>query len=341
MTSKTPEKDTIASVPVPACYLCGSGGAGLYEGMPDRLFGSPGKWNLKRCHNPGCGLVWLDPMPSKEDIGKAYRNYFTHQDSPSGTPRGMDRPSLLLVKVFKPLLKLFLHSTGLRRREKEWRKRAEYAYLDDTVSGGRLLDVGCGKGDLLDRMRRRGWAVEGTDVDATALEYARAKHGLTVRLGTLDDLRFPAGSFDAITMNHVIEHVYEPVSLLWECRRILKSGGRLVVVTPNLDSLGHRRFGENWFPLDPPRHLHLFTKSTLAECARRAEFQSFELWSAPAYAKGVFEGSIEIEENMSGKTRRDFPKWAEVSFLKVREYSLVKANGEGGEEVVLMARKEG
>ena len=65
----------------PDCALCGVKGEPLYQDLKDRLFGVPGKWNLKKCPNPDCGLIWLDPMPLEEDIGKAYIRYYTHQDA--------------------------------------------------------------------------------------------------------------------------------------------------------------------------------------------------------------------------------------------------------------------
>src|ERR1035437_2175287 len=73
--------DVIATRPCPNCYLCGTPGVPLYHGLPDRLFGASGEWNLSRCPAAGCGLIWLDPMPLAEDIGKAYETYFTHGDS--------------------------------------------------------------------------------------------------------------------------------------------------------------------------------------------------------------------------------------------------------------------
>ena len=60
----------------PACYLCETEGRPFYSGLRDRLFAAPGEWNLRRC--PSCGLVWLDPMPIPQDIGKLYDEYFTH-----------------------------------------------------------------------------------------------------------------------------------------------------------------------------------------------------------------------------------------------------------------------
>src|SRR2546429_421611 len=70
--------DQIRSRPCPDCYVCGGRGTLLYEDLNDRLFGAPGVWNVKRCPNPACGLLWLDPMPDEEDIGKAYAEYYTH-----------------------------------------------------------------------------------------------------------------------------------------------------------------------------------------------------------------------------------------------------------------------
>ena len=60
------------------CIICGSRGEPIYHNLHDRLFDTPGKWNLKRCPNPQCNLVWLDPIPLKDELGKLYENYFTH-----------------------------------------------------------------------------------------------------------------------------------------------------------------------------------------------------------------------------------------------------------------------
>ena len=60
------------------CPLCGQAGYLLFENQKDRLFGASGKWNTMQCQSDLCKLLWLNPMPNKEDIGKAYANYYTH-----------------------------------------------------------------------------------------------------------------------------------------------------------------------------------------------------------------------------------------------------------------------
>jgi SAM-dependent methyltransferase len=73
-------------------------------------------------------------------------------------------------------------------------------------------------------------------------------------------------------MGHVIEHLHDPAAALAECRRVLRPGGMLWVATPNLDAPGHRRFGPDYVQLDPPRHLVLFTRRSLAALLERAGF---------------------------------------------------------------------
>ncbi|MER2513863.1 MAG: hypothetical protein ABTQ25_15825 [Nitrosomonas ureae] len=65
----------------PDCCLCGKPGETLYRNRTDYLFGTPGEWSFRICRGNDCGLVWLDPRPVVNEIGKAYENYYTHDKS--------------------------------------------------------------------------------------------------------------------------------------------------------------------------------------------------------------------------------------------------------------------
>ena len=153
------------------------------------------------------------------------------------------------------------------------------AYLDD-MAPGTLLDVGCGSGGYAAAMQARGWNVRGTELDPMAAQAARAKHGIAVDVGELADIGYPDGAFDAITARHVLEHVQEPVGFLAECWRILRPGGRLVVVTPNVDSLGHRHFAERWRGLEQPRHLFLYRSASLRALFGRIGVDPVEVFTS-------------------------------------------------------------
>jgi hypothetical protein len=89
---------------VTTCYLCGAEGHILYGNLRDRLFGAPGEWNLKKCPDAKCGLIWLDPMPVEADLHKVYENYYTHYASPNSidpvkTQSVRGKPFRLLLKL--------------------------------------------------------------------------------------------------------------------------------------------------------------------------------------------------------------------------------------------------
>ena len=117
-----------------------------------------------------------------------------------------------------------------------------------------------------------GWTATGIDFDPEAVAAARRLPGVEAEVGDLAEQAFDAGVFDAVMLNNVIEHVPDPRATFAECARLLRGGGRLVMITPNLDALGHRVFGPDWRGLEPPRHLHLFTARALRAFARRAGF---------------------------------------------------------------------
>ncbi len=318
------------------CYLCGTQGKILYRGLSDRLFGSPGEWNLKTCSNPECRLVWLDPMPLKEDIGKAYKTYFTHGKNKSNS-QDKDLKEAILANLGK-IYRAMLRATPLYYE----RKKRSLMYLDK-LTPGRLLDVGCGNGDQLVQARALGWKVEGQEIDPKAAEYARNVHGLTVHLGTLEELAFPDATFDAIIVSHVIEHVHDPIGLLKECYRILKPNGSLFVFTPNIESFGHRYFKSYWYALDPPRHLYLFSMSSLRICAKRAGYGSINIWTALPYKPGIFLASQDIQvkgmHEIGEPKRPSLLRFIQASGLQFWELFLRFWIPKVGEELVLRAIK--
>ena len=91
----------------------------------------------------------------------------------------------------------------------------------------------------------------------------RKRAGLDARCGELAEQGFANGQFDAVVSSHVLEHVSEPKELILEMHRTLKPGGVCIVYTPNNSALLHRIFGANWRGLEPPRHLQLYSKSSL------------------------------------------------------------------------------
>ena len=193
-------------------------------------------------------------------------------------------------------------------------------------------------------MSKKGWLVEGVDLDSQAVEAARAKYGVNVYNGRLEEINYPSHSFDAVTMNHVIEHIHDPIALLQECHRILKPGGILVVVTPNINSWGHRKFGQNWRDLDPPRHLYLFSQKLLLECASRAGFNDFKTKTVPVNAWRANTGSLYIKT--MGKYTTEMSRRPKIGivlkaiFLHFAELRAMGQDADLGEETVLFCKKE-
>jgi 2-polyprenyl-3-methyl-5-hydroxy-6-metoxy-1,4-benzoquinol methylase len=134
--------------------------------------------------------------------------------------------------------------------------------LDLVPAGGRLLDVGCACGFLLVAARARGFAVEGVEVSAWASGHARREHGLDVKTGTVETLGLPAETYDVVVMSDTIEHLTSPRQTVQTVRRILRQGGRLLVLTPDIGSLAARLAGARWWGLLDD-HYFYFSRATL------------------------------------------------------------------------------
>lgn len=109
--------------------------------------------------------------------------------------------------------------------------------IEKYSSKGKILDLGCATGVFLDIAKKRGWNSKGVDISKYAAEYAKKNFNLDVKQGELEKIKFPAKSFDVVTMWDFIEHVPDPKSILDETNRILKPKGIILVLTTNEQSL--------------------------------------------------------------------------------------------------------
>ena len=146
-------------------------------------------------------------------------------------------------------------------------RRATAGHLLDLVSAqvasGRLLDVGCGHGLLLDEARSRGYETVGLELSRSAARHAREALGLDVREQPVESF-VDLDGFDVVVLADVIEHLDDPVAAVDRCAGLLRPGGVLCVVTPDPSSLTARVAGRRWWGF-VPAHACLLPRATLRE----------------------------------------------------------------------------
>jgi 2-polyprenyl-3-methyl-5-hydroxy-6-metoxy-1,4-benzoquinol methylase len=147
--------------------------------------------------------------------------------------------------------------------------------LEHTVSGRRLLDVGCAAGYFLEAARARGWDVTGLELSRYALDRARAA-GLTVHgASILAPPDFPP--FDVITLWDTIEHLAEPAVALVNARRLLRPNGVIAISTGDRKSTLARLLGRRWRLLNDPTHNFFFDENTLSRLLSNAQLRAVDV----------------------------------------------------------------
>jgi SAM-dependent methyltransferase len=301
--------------PAPTCGICGGELVLRHRGSDGELTAdalSP------TCHTPGahgdlyacraCGTVQQPAAPRGAELVDLYRDMRddAYLDEEAGR-RNTARRLLALLERHAP------------RR-------------------GRLLDVGCGPGLLLDEARRRGWEVLGLEPSAAWRSHATGTLGLDVRDGTMEDLDPTVhGGLDAIVMADVIEHFDDPPGGLRRCAALLGDGGVLLVVTPDPASRTARLAGARWWGL-LPAHTYLLPRRTLRRLLFDAGLEPIadrSLWRS--FTLGYWLGGLGERSGLAGRAlaalRRLLPERLLVTLSLGDERVIVARRGAAARDV--------
>jgi SAM-dependent methyltransferase len=247
-----------------SCYLCGGAEYAELLTAEDDLTGRPGRFRFVTCRT--CGLAYQNPRLTLERVAEYYDdNYIAHRKK----------------RNWGVLTPLFERAMGKLDAEKE-RLVSNYCPLTSSTS---VLDVGCGSGSFLQRLRQRR-GVQATGLDFKDLSSSPFLEGITFHQGLFYEVDLRPARFDVVTMWHFLEHDYDPLRSLRTARELLRPGGRLIVEVPRLDSRTFRWFGDRWPGLQAPQHTALFDRTHLLAMTRAAglEVVDYRPYGAfPAY----------------------------------------------------------
>jgi SAM-dependent methyltransferase len=228
------------------CNCCGGNRSAPFAAGRDYEYDTSDTWvTAVRCLD--CGLVYLNPRPAAAALPTIYPDNYYAYDFTGSMPAMVrwvkDRVDAMKVRLYLRLL----------------------------PGSGRILDVGCGDGRILDMLRRHGradWDLWGVEFSDSAAAHAR-RAGYTVVVGRFEDVELEPASLDLMIMNQLIEHVDDPRAMIAKARAALRPGGHLIIETPNIDSLDARLFRRRyWGGYHFPRHFTLFDARTLAATVR-------------------------------------------------------------------------
>lgn len=187
-------------------------------------------FDVEKCS--GCGLVQVSSEPLAEELDKLYgESYF---------------------KKGK-----YVQDEAIKREQDH---RVNWLLNSGLRSGGRVLDVGCATGDFM-AVAQNTFDVWGQDISPYAIETAEKLYQSLkgrLRSGPIETLDYDVGSFDAITMWDVVEHLWDPVAVMQHALPWLKPGGYVFMSTPNIGAVTAKLMGRYWAFMTPPEHLVFF-----------------------------------------------------------------------------------
>lgn len=221
------------------CPICKSSQLKDFLALQD-WFLSNEKYKIVACKQ--CGFKFTNPRPSLDVIGQYYKSedYISHSNTKK------DPLSMVYQKVRQHTI------------------TQKYNMISSYQKTGKILDIGCATAEFLAFFKTQGWDVSGVEPDSDARAMALQNHDIEVKEETALD-SFEAGSFNTITMWHVLEHVYPLNERIEQLYRLLAKDGTLVIAVPNCNSHDALYYKEHWAAYDVPRHIYHFAQKDIKQ----------------------------------------------------------------------------
>lgn len=259
------------------CGVCGSSDSKWLFDAADYIYGNKGRWPYAQCNS--CSVVFMNPRIPPKRIGEFYpKQYYTNQCAVAphneNTFRSRLKKTLQITQLGYPMpnprgspavvgilmRKLLMKTPAMRRQIKR-------------VPNGRVLDVGCGNGEMLDQYRALGWQTTGIEPGPESAQIARKK-GHCVITGVAEEANLPLESFDAITLWDALEHIPNPDIVVQKLFKLLAPRGHIYIHVPNYGSIYAKFWRDRWFMFTAPLHYFHYSATTLTYLLTKNGFVS-------------------------------------------------------------------
>ncbi len=254
-----------------ACPVCrGERFRPVWRNLPELRFGLSDRFSVRRC--AACDTHVTHPLPVQAYLNELYETHYLPAEYVPPDRRAIVAQIEALRTGQTDLLNRWRSERSTQIPAIFYQPGTAEFFADCRT----ILDVGAYTGEDMLWLEAGGWTVIGVEPNHRAASVAQ-QLGCSVRSTYLEDCHFPDAAFDAAYLSQVMEHLLEPQKMLAELRRILRPGGRLLLMTPNVHSLWRYVFGPYWINWHTPFHIYHFHMRALRRMVEEIGFTTLYL----------------------------------------------------------------